>query len=82
MALPVTMVTERLRPYTLTERERAQEEAVILAEKVLSARLEDAMEEGEVLDREVTWQVEGDTLLVKLSAECLEQIGRFVDAPD
>ena len=82
VALPVTMVTERLRPYTLTERERAQEEAVILAEKVLSARLEDAMEEGEVLDRDVTWQTEGDTLLVTLSAECLEQIGRFVDAPE
>ena len=82
VALPVTMVTERLRPSTLTERERAQEEAVILAEKVLSARLEDAMEEGEVLDRDVTWQTEGDTLLVTLSAECLEQIGRFVDAPE
>ena len=82
VALPVTMVTERLRPYTLTERERAQEEAVILAEKVLSARLEDAMEEGEVLERDVTWQTEGDTLLVTLSAECLEQIGRFVDAPE
>ena len=82
VALPVTMVTERLRPYTLTERERAQGEAVILAEKVLSARLEDAMEEGEVLDRDVTWQTEGDTLLVTLSAECLEQIGRFVDAPE
>jgi len=82
VALPVTVVTERLRCCTLTERERSQEEAIILADKALTARLENAMEEGRVLSRDLTWQVEGDTLLVTLSAECEEQIGRFVGAPE
>ena len=37
--------------------------------------------EGELLSRQVNSQVEGDTLLVTLSAECREQIGRFVAIP-
>ena len=36
---------------------------------------------GEVLSRELTGQVEGDTLLVTLTAECREQIGQFVEIP-
>ena len=79
--LPVTMVTETLREYSLREAARSQEEAMRLADTILTARLKRSMEEGEVLRRELTGQVVGDTLLVTLSAECQEQIGRFIDSP-
>ena len=77
--LPVTAVREELRPYTLEERERTEVEALRLADIVLTARLEGCMEEGEVLRRELSFQTEGDMLVVTLSAECQEQIGRLVE---
>ena len=80
-ALPLTVVTEELRGYTLEERERSREEALELAEEVLSARLAGYLEEGEVLRQEVQGRAEGDVLVVTLSAECQEQIGRFVAMP-
>ena len=79
--LPVTMVTETLRGYTLKESSRSPEEAIRLADTILTARLRRSMEEGEVLSRELTCEVVGDTLMVTLSAECQEQIGRFIDTP-
>ena len=81
VALPVTMVTETQRPYELTERQRSGEEALSLAEEVLDARLASYLDEGEILSREITSKVENGCLIVTLSAECLEQIGRFVEAP-
>ena len=45
------------------------------------SQLETLLGEGELLSRQVNSQVEGDTLLVTLSAECREQIGRFVAIP-
>ena len=81
VALPVTVVTEELRPYTLTERRRTEEEALRLADEALTARLEDCLDDGEVLRRELTARVVGDTLLVTLSAECSEQVGRLVEIP-
>ena len=81
VALPVTAVTETLRPYTLTQRQRTEEEAMALADAVLTARLEGYLEEGEVVSRELTAQRVGDTLMVTLTAECQEQIGRFVEMP-
>ena len=81
VALPVTVVTEELRPYTLTERRRTEDEALRLADEALTARLEDCLDDGEVLRRELTARVVGDTLLVTLSAECSEQVGRLVEIP-
>ena len=81
MALPVTVVTEKSRFYELGERERTREEALALAETVLAERLEGYLEEGEVLSREISAAEQDGNLVVTLSAECREQIGRFVDAP-
>ncbi|MDE7218483.1 MAG: sporulation protein YqfD [Oscillospiraceae bacterium] len=81
VALPVTMVTEMLRYYETVERERSQEEALALADMVLTARLDGYVEEGEVLSRELTSEVVDGDLLVTLSAECEEQIGRLVETP-
>ena len=81
VALPVTVVTEKSRFYELGERERTREEALALAETVLAERLEGYLEEGEVLSREISASEQDGNLVVTLSAECREQIGRFVDAP-
>ena len=77
----MTGVTETLRFYELTERQRSEEEALALAEEVLDARLADYLDEGEILSREVGSEVVDGNLVVTLSAECQEQIGRFIDVP-
>ena len=38
-------------------------------------------EDGEVLDRTLTYERAGEDLIVTLSAECGEQIGQFVEIP-
>ena len=43
--------------------------------------LEESLEEGTILSRELTTEIMGDTLLVTLTAECEEQIGKFVEIP-
>ena len=79
--LPVKSVTERIQTYTVTERERTEEEALALADRVLTERLEGYLEEGKILSRDLTCAKVGDTLMVTLSAECEEQIGKLVDMP-
>ena len=79
--LPVTIVTEWERSYTLVARRRTEEEALRLADIVLTQRLEGYLPEGEVLSRELSYEVVEDTLLVTLTAECEEQIGKFVEIP-
>lgn len=81
VATPLTMVTETLRPYELTERQRSEQEALALAEEVLDARLAGYLDEGKILSREVASEAVDGYLVVTLAAECEEQIGRFVDAP-
>lgn len=82
MALPVTMVTERLRYYTVEEAPRQKEAALALAQGVLEERLAGYVEDGDILSKEITSKKAGDLLVVTLLAECEEQIGKFVDAPD
>ena len=81
LVLPVTVVTETLEEYTLTETRRSQEEAQALGTLALDRQLEALLGEGELLSRQINSQVEGDTLLVTLTAECEEQIGKFVEIP-
>lgn len=78
-ALPVTWETEKLLPYELevTPRSRADAEAQgkDMLETYLAALLG---ETGSVTQRRFSTAVEGDTLVVTLSAECEEQIGKEV----
>lgn len=78
-ALPVTWETETLLPYELeiTPRSRADAEAQgkDMLETYLDALLGEA---GSVTQRRFSTAVEGDTLVVTLSAECEEQIGKEV----
>ena len=70
-----------VRPYTLTQEVRSEEEALRLADLTLTKQLARAMEDGKVLSRSLSAEVRGDTLLVTLSAECEEQVGRLVELP-
>ena len=81
LVLPVTVVTETLEEYTLTETRRSQEEAQALGTLTLDRQLEALLGDDELLSRQINSQVEGDTLLVTLTAECREQIGKFVEIP-
>ena len=78
-ALPVTWETKTLLPYELevTPRSRADAEAQgkDMLETYLAALLG---ETGSVTQRRFSTAVEGDTLVVTLSAECEEQIGKEV----
>ena len=81
VALPVTGVTETLRFFELVERQRSEQEALALAEEVLDARLAGYLDGGEILSREIGSEVADGCLVVTLSAECQEQIGRFIQSP-
>lgn len=81
VALPVTMVTEKLRFYSLEEQERRTEDALVLGREALEARLAGYLEEGEVVSQEISSRQGDGVLVVTLTAECEEQIGRFIDAP-
>ena len=81
IALPITIVKETYRCYEERTVERSQEEAEQLAYAVLEAVLTSGMEEGQVEQETLTSVPWGDDILVALSAECQEQIGRFVEIP-
>ena len=81
IALPITIVKETYRCYEERTVERSQEEAEQLAYAVLEAVLTSGMEEGQVERETLTSVPWGDDILVELSAECREQIGRFVEIP-
>ena len=76
--LPVTVVTETLRYYEVTPAVRKERDALTLADTVLTRRLAAYLDGGTVVRRELTCEVAGDILLCTLTAECEEQIGKFV----
>lgn len=79
--LPVTIVTERLRIYEIRSTVRDEKDALALADEVLTNRLAAYLDGGTVIRRELTCEVLGDVLLCTLTAECEEQIGKFVSIP-
>ncbi len=79
--LPVTVVTETFRIYEVTPARRSEKDALALADTVLTARLAAYIGDGTVVHRDLTCEVVGDILLCTLSAECEEQIGKFVSIP-
>ena len=79
--LPVTVVTETLRYYEVTPVARKERDALTLADMVLTRRLAAYLDGGTVVRRELTCEVVGDILLCTLTAECEEQIGKFVSIP-
>ena len=79
--LPVTIVTETIRYYEVTPVVRKERDALALADTVLTRRLAAYIDGGTVLRRDLTCEVIGDILLCTLTAECEEQIGKFVSIP-
>ena len=78
-ALPVTWETETLLPYELEIAARSRADAEAQGKDVLETYLAALLgETGSVTQRRFSTAVEGDTLIVTLSAECEEQIGKEV----
>lgn len=78
-ALPVTWETETLLPYELEITPRSRADAEAQGKDVLETYLTALLgETGSVTQRRFSTAVEGDTLIVTLSAECEEQIGKEV----
>ena len=78
-ALPVTWETETLLPYELEIAARSRADAEAQGKDMLETYLAVLLgEAGSVTQRRFSTAVEGDTLVVTLSAECEEQIGKEV----
>ena len=78
-ALPVTWETETLLPYELEVTPRSRADAEAQGKDVLETYLAALLgETGSVTQRRFSTAVEGDNLVVTLSAECEEQIGKEV----
>lgn len=78
-ALPVTWETETLLSYELEITPRSRADAEAQGKDVLETYLTALLgETGSVTQRRFSTAVEGDTLVVTLSAECEEQIGKEV----
>lgn len=78
-ALPVTWETETLLPYELEVTPRSRADAEVQGKDVLETYLAALLgEAGSVTQRRFSTAVEGDTLVVTLSTECEEQIGKEV----
>lgn len=77
--LPVTWETETLLPYELEVTPRSRADAEAQGKDMLETYLDALLgEAGSVTQRRFSTAVEGDTLVVTLSAECEEQIGKEV----
>lgn len=77
--LPVTVVAEQWRFYETAPVSRTAAQAEQAAGAILSAQLQEMVEPyGEVKSTLLSSRQKGDTLLVTLSAECLEEIGETV----
>ena len=79
--LPVTIVTETLRFFKVTPVVREERDALTLADTVLTHRLAEYISGGTVVRRDLSCEVVGDILICTLTAECEEQIGKFVSIP-
>ncbi len=81
-ALPVTWVTETYLPRAAVRAERTRAEAETLGREALEGWLRDRLgADGEIVSARAASAVQGDWLLVTLSAECREQIGETVPIP-
>ena len=79
VSLPVTWEKETYLPYETAVAARSRAEAEEIGAAVLKAQLDTLLgKDGSVTSERLASAVQGDTLLVTLSAECTEQIGREV----
>ena len=80
--LPLTWVTETYVPYETVRTQRTREQAMEMGSALLEAYLAERIgPDGEIVSVRAASAVQGDWLLVTLSAECLEQIGQTVPIP-
>lgn len=77
--LPIGWETTTYRAYTLAAAPIDPVRAEEVLKEALMENLEELMEEGTVLTADYETAREGDTLTVKLLAQCTEEIGRMVE---
>jgi len=79
LVLPLTLRQEKLTAYETAPAQVDQEAAQSMLEERLAARLAALMgEKGEVINRHFSAGVNDGMLLVTLTAECREELGRFI----
>ena len=80
-ALPLTLVRDTYRVYEVEEAPRAESEAEVYARRTLRAYLEQCLRAGEGSAEQITFATAtaGGVTTTRLQAECLEQIGKFVE---
>ncbi|MDE6108121.1 MAG: sporulation protein YqfD [Oscillospiraceae bacterium] len=82
LTLPFILSRETCRGYELEERPIDLQAAQVMLEERLLARLTALVEEtGTVEDYSFSTRTEGELLVVTLTAECREELGRFAPAP-
>ena len=79
VTLPITIVKETIRTYTLEPAEREEEQAAAWSQAVLERYLLQEIEDGTVEKNNLATAVVGGQYLTQLKAECTEEIGRFVE---
>ena len=77
LVLPVTVIQERIRPYTVQTVPRTAQQAQTIGEETLLRYLDTLLCDGSVTSTRFSATQREDCLLVSLSAECEESIGRL-----
>lgn len=76
LRLPITLVRETVTVYAAQEVQRSREQAQKEGEALLLQQLQGQMEDtGRITETKFSSVIEGDSLVVTMQAECLEQIG-------
>ena len=76
LRLPITLVRETVTVYDAQQVQRSREQAQKEGESLLLQQLQGQIEDtGSITETKFSSVIQGDTLIVTMQAECLEQIG-------
>ena len=76
LRLPITLVRETVTVYDAQQVQRSREQAQKEGESLLLQQLQGQVEDtSSITETKLSSVIQGDTLIVTMQAECLEQIG-------
>ena len=79
VTLPIDIKTEKYREYELIGKERTEKQALEEAEKKLSERMKNDLKNTPIESYVKTHTVTDTSLTLECRAECIENIGGFLD---